>query len=73
MKSRRYPARAQPGNDIDSYTAGAPLEIRNFDDLLRAARAESQRQRMLFVFVGSVTQADDIPQLVAEAKEFSDD
>jgi hypothetical protein len=80
------------------------LEIRNFDDLLRAACAESQRQRMLFVFVKSVAQADDSPaqleafergqggalmpcmsvdkepesladfaQLVADAKEFSDE
>ena len=34
------------------------MQIRNFDDLLEAARAEREPQRMLFVFVKSVPQKD---------------
>ena len=37
------------------------MEIRNFDDLLKAAGAQAQPQRMLFVFVKTVAQKDYTP------------
>ena len=38
------------------------VEISNFDDLLRAARAQPQPQRLLFVFAGAELPDDSTPE-----------
>ena len=38
------------------------MDIENFDDLLRAARAQPEPQRLLFVFVAAELPADSTPE-----------
>jgi hypothetical protein len=38
------------------------MDIENFDDLLRAARAQTEPQRLLFVFVAAELPADSTPE-----------
>lgn len=38
------------------------MDIESFDDLLRAARAQSQPQRLLFVFAGAALPDDSTPE-----------